>query len=157
MGCTAAGRPGRPAGAARCHGDGGGRQPRPGGRGSRWRDGAPAGGGAGRGPRGPRLEGRAPGFSSSSLLPGSRGSLGDSCSASGLQARAPVLASAATPCASALSLVASVSPTVEGGVGPGGFHARFSAHFLWLWDRPGRIQGWVISHPLLRWRHVLIK
>lgn len=37
---------------ARCHGDGG-RRPRPGGRGSRWRDGARTGGGAGRGPREP--------------------------------------------------------------------------------------------------------
>lgn len=110
----------------------------------------PEGARRGRGWRGaPRASPRPP------CYPAPAAPWGDSRSASGLQARAPVLASAPTPCASTLSLVASVSPTVEGGVGPG-FHARFSAHFLWLWDRLGRIQGWVISHPLLRWRHVLI-
>lgn len=115
MGCTATGRPGGRG--ARCHGDGG-RQPRPGGRGSRWQDGAQAGGGAGRGPR-PALEGRAPGVSP------------------------PCLPAPAAPLASRLALPACASgrrpppprspsrpqfPRLwGGGARPGHFHARFSA------------------------------
>lgn len=95
--------------------------------------------------------------------PGSGGSLGDPASGSPLRAGAPVETWPPTPCAGGAyhsldrSLPASVSLTLEWR----GWTRRFSCTlprtgFLWLWDRAGRIQGWVISHPFLRGRPVLI-
>lgn len=90
MGCTAAGRPGRPAGAARCHGNEGAAAP------PRWAGeqvaGRCAGWGRGRkGPAGAKAGGARPGLLLL-LLPAARlpGSLGDSACASPLGSGAPV-------------------------------------------------------------------
>lgn len=110
------GRPGPPVAME----TGRGRQPRPGGRGSRWRDGAPAGGGAGRGPRGAAAGGALRGASPppacfpAPAAPWATQALPRSLQL-GLQSwpRLPLPVHLGYITSSTLSLLASVSPTVE--------------------------------------------
>ena len=162
MGCAAAGRPGQPAEPRVAVETG--RRPRPNGRGSRWRDGAQAGRGAGRGPLGSRVRwGRAPGSSSFPRLPvpaalwatwalshSRRLGLGyqGSCPSVGSHSLSHI--TRPNHCLSFLKceveelgreiFMDTSTPLLFVAVGQG-------------W----RMQSWVIFHSLPRWRHFLIK